>query len=179
MTDDKISDSKNLTSARALAALRQMQHCIGVFEAATSAMKAAGQQMLELNAALWDLADENEQMRRAITEYADARGAHAAITRPRSGFARAAGLPHGHPAVVRLRVARAKMESLRLFRPHALYKKEDTFTIGVPTRILDANGDVVLSLCKACGKAERDLLDNGGHCVGSPNKPEEDSGNEG
>lgn len=39
---------------------------------------------------------------------------------------------------------------------HILYKKGD---IGIPDAIRDRNGDVVLDLCKVCGKGEQELLD--------------------
>lgn len=41
---------------------------------------------------------------------------------------------------------------------------------GVPEQILDRNGEVVLWLCKACGKGEGDLL--GGPCSGRRLKQE-------
>ena len=163
MTDDKINDSKNLTSARALAAIRQMQHCIGVFEAATSAMKAAGQQMLELNAALWDLADEGEKLSITLSEYADAREAYERLEPPGLMLRPGASTLSRHRAAERLREARAKLESLRLFRPHALWNENDP---DCPETLKDSNGDVVLGMCKVCSKGEGELPDNGGHCVG-------------
>lgn len=38
---------------------------------------------------------------------------------------------------------------------HVLYKKSSER--GCPDTILDANGDVVLALCRVCGQAEADL----------------------
>ena len=42
-------------------------------------------------------------------------------------------------------------------RSHQLYEKGDP---GIPNSILDSNGDVVLGLCKVCGRGEQELDDH-------------------
>lgn len=162
---DKIIDSRQLDSQVVLRAINAMQHCITKFEDLSASSKAAGEALLKLNEALWDAADENQRMRALMAEYEDAREAYEALTRPRSGFARARVTAFDHPAAVRFREARKAMQAFRRLRSHDLWKTGEE---GIPPSITDRNGVVILGLCKACGKAKAELLDNEGHCNGAP-----------
>ena len=52
---------------------------------------------------------------------------------------------------------------LRAGHVHVLYQKGD---VGLPDSIQDSNGDVVLGLCKVCGRGELELEYDGGVCPG-------------
>jgi hypothetical protein len=46
---------------------------------------------------------------------------------------------------------------------HDLYKTGDS---DAPESIKDSNGEVVLALCRKCGRGESELEEDGGHCPG-------------
>ena len=51
----------------------------------------------------------------------------------------------------------ALRDSVNTFTSHTLYVNGDT---NIPSTLLDRNGDVVLDMCKVCGKAESELSEN-------------------
>ena len=57
---------------------------------------------------------------------------------------------------VRAHVAKQFERELAALRRHDLYKTGDA---GLPETIIDRNGEVVLGLCKRCGKGEADLAE--------------------
>lgn len=64
-----------------------------------------------------------------------------------------------------LQYATGEVSPYRTKKSHVLYKDGDT---DLPREITDSNGQVVLSLCRICGKAEVDL--DSPYCTGEPSR---------